>query len=657
MPNPNLISVPFSRDGEKNTIPLAGAPEPQLATMTGGFPEITEQKISEGGIPPERADFNGLGYLTTSHLEFLNKGNWYEFDHDFALSIGGYQINARLRLTNGDIVKSTIDGNTNDPNTDMTGWVKDNSASQIFDDKGNNQQTINNYLQYVNSWGAIGDGTLHTLQEWVDSGKFSSLTAIQFIYPSATALTNSIDRVAIQACIDYCRDGGKTAFGVSGSNYYIDLSIKMYSDSDFTGSTFTVDSSFSSQVVRVSSTDLGVSLLSFLNIKLPSILNNRVVGNIPSVGGVGVFLEGVRNSIIVFTGDVRGFETNLKLYSDDVNKYISYNSLYFGGAALRGSRTNILVEVTGTGWINECQWFGGQFAQFSQDSAAFETKGLWVKKTLGGNNAPNGHTFYGCSIEGNYAYTLDFDYDASITTSFFSLNRFNDCRFEAATKFRFNQYSLYDAMNNCYVPDSAVFENSVYPLIDGSGRFANKYIDVAALENGSNFRTSKRTYIYQASNSASAVPLSAGFQNRLNGGIRANGNHVVYDAADETKLYPMLEMGKLSATPSINFGSGVAAPTDRIFWNATGDLRHNAGLSPSSNNAFDLGASGRAYKTVWSTNARFTQGFSVWATVPPSSKPSITGKITPATIAEQNAVLSSIISALVSYGLVSDDRT
>lgn len=35
---------------------------------------------------------------------------------------GGYLLNARVMLNNGDIVKSTIVGNTNDPNVDMTGW-------------------------------------------------------------------------------------------------------------------------------------------------------------------------------------------------------------------------------------------------------------------------------------------------------------------------------------------------------------------------------------------------------------------------------------------------------------------------------------------------------------------------------------------------------
>lgn len=44
---------------------------------------------------------------------------------------GGYLKNARVMLTNGDIVKSTVDGNTNDPNVDMTGWVRTNESSQL----------------------------------------------------------------------------------------------------------------------------------------------------------------------------------------------------------------------------------------------------------------------------------------------------------------------------------------------------------------------------------------------------------------------------------------------------------------------------------------------------------------------------------------------
>lgn len=38
-----------------------------------------------------------------------------------------YNLGERVVLTNGDIVKSTVDGNTNNPNVDMAGWVQQNT--------------------------------------------------------------------------------------------------------------------------------------------------------------------------------------------------------------------------------------------------------------------------------------------------------------------------------------------------------------------------------------------------------------------------------------------------------------------------------------------------------------------------------------------------
>ena len=70
---------------------------------------------------------------------------------------GGYLKNARVMLANGDIVKSTIDGNTNDPNVDMTGWVKPNAASQIFDESGLNQQELNNGVESIEDLLAISN--------------------------------------------------------------------------------------------------------------------------------------------------------------------------------------------------------------------------------------------------------------------------------------------------------------------------------------------------------------------------------------------------------------------------------------------------------------------------------------------------------------------
>jgi len=57
-----------------------------------------------------------------------------------------YNSGERVILVNDDIVKSTVDGNRNNPNVNMTGWVKTNSASQIIDESGLSQQGVNNNL-------------------------------------------------------------------------------------------------------------------------------------------------------------------------------------------------------------------------------------------------------------------------------------------------------------------------------------------------------------------------------------------------------------------------------------------------------------------------------------------------------------------------------
>lgn len=134
MTNPTLVTTPFAENGDKNTIPQSVGAEPQNATQNEGFPEVTQTPISAGGIPPERKDFNGILNLYGQHIVHLNKGLPYEFDAAFATAIGGYPLYARIMLSNGDIVRNTVANNTNNPNSNMTGWEK---------------QDLNNYLNYI----------------------------------------------------------------------------------------------------------------------------------------------------------------------------------------------------------------------------------------------------------------------------------------------------------------------------------------------------------------------------------------------------------------------------------------------------------------------------------------------------------------------------
>ena len=121
-----------------------------------------------------------------------------------------YNSGERVVLTNGDIVKSTVNGNTNNPNVNMTGWVKLNDATQLEYSPLKNKitRTVDDKLYEslsVKDFGAIGDGTLHTVNEWTVVGSkiyYPNLAAIQVDYPHVTALTDSVDWAAAQKAIN-----------------------------------------------------------------------------------------------------------------------------------------------------------------------------------------------------------------------------------------------------------------------------------------------------------------------------------------------------------------------------------------------------------------------------------------------------------------------
>ena len=65
---------------------------------------------------------------------------------------GGYLKNARVMLANGDIVKSTIDGNVNDPNVNMTGWeLQGNKSVATPNDLTSIQNPKDGQVAYVES--------------------------------------------------------------------------------------------------------------------------------------------------------------------------------------------------------------------------------------------------------------------------------------------------------------------------------------------------------------------------------------------------------------------------------------------------------------------------------------------------------------------------
>lgn len=121
-----LIPRPWASGGQTQEPIPENATGTNRASYQEGWPEITATPISEGGIPPNRLDFNGLGTLVTTYLYALQMGQYTTYDSAVANKIGGYPKGAILwYIANGVpvyLVQSLIANNTNSNLTDTTAW-------------------------------------------------------------------------------------------------------------------------------------------------------------------------------------------------------------------------------------------------------------------------------------------------------------------------------------------------------------------------------------------------------------------------------------------------------------------------------------------------------------------------------------------------------
>jgi len=140
MPNPDLIPEPFAQSGDKNPIPLERAISDPIyrASWKAGFPPDTRLPKDVGGEAPDGLDFNGVLNILSQAVVFLQKGNAYQFD----ASMAPYPIGALVRSNdNLTTYQSTVPNNSNNPNSNMTGWRIYNGSGFIVDNLTTNDGT------------------------------------------------------------------------------------------------------------------------------------------------------------------------------------------------------------------------------------------------------------------------------------------------------------------------------------------------------------------------------------------------------------------------------------------------------------------------------------------------------------------------------------
>ena len=235
-----------------------------LSTLIGGYPEgsnlllddnVTEVVSTVAGnqnnpntnmtgwiLKPNKttavnvADASGE---TQQQVNYNGGSKWHS-------RVGGYLENERVILANGDIVKSTVDGNVNDPNVDMSGWRFDDNAAASIADLTSIQNPKEGQLVYVKSYheglrkgggwfvydstkASTNDGGV-VLNGWVRQDAETPHPYMFGAYGDwdATAVTGHDDTVAFQKCIDYVlttepnlRAGGKRLMRLKAGNYNI----------------------------------------------------------------------------------------------------------------------------------------------------------------------------------------------------------------------------------------------------------------------------------------------------------------------------------------------------------------------------------------------------------------------------------------------------
>ena len=178
---PAIDKPPVFSDKTKGwDVARANDGRPQIKEMNK-IQQDTDLKIlwlNENAVLPHDASINypdGAVTIKDGSFKQLSSGSWIEFLDDFADkdavkrgianrydSLLTYNIGERVVLANGDIVKSTIDGSTNDPNVDMTGWVFEGELLlEYFGaiEEADNSDAIQKAFDYLRS---VGGGEIKT---------------------------------------------------------------------------------------------------------------------------------------------------------------------------------------------------------------------------------------------------------------------------------------------------------------------------------------------------------------------------------------------------------------------------------------------------------------------------------------------------------------
>lgn len=86
--NPDLLAMPFAKDGDKNSIPETTSPTTGLFSQQYGFQNINSLPLTAGGKAVSRLDFNGAMYMLSNLLYYMQRGYTFVYDNTMPYVVG-----------------------------------------------------------------------------------------------------------------------------------------------------------------------------------------------------------------------------------------------------------------------------------------------------------------------------------------------------------------------------------------------------------------------------------------------------------------------------------------------------------------------------------------------------------------------------------------
>ena len=85
---PTPLSNELAWNGDKNPIPDTNDGSKGLFSIEYGFPYVTQQLLAQGGIPPQRNDFNGVLNLLSKFIRYFQNGGVFAYSANMDYSVG-----------------------------------------------------------------------------------------------------------------------------------------------------------------------------------------------------------------------------------------------------------------------------------------------------------------------------------------------------------------------------------------------------------------------------------------------------------------------------------------------------------------------------------------------------------------------------------------